>query len=171
MLGFTPATTQTKLAKILAGAMIGLALFTALSLAWIVSRRDRLGRVTRVLTRSAWALALGLGGWFAAALVVLVAFPSVPVDEASLIVISMAAPVALASYCAWRGPAAKLTGLAAATAGAVIGASVGFTSGTAMLAVLTTLVGAVAGTNLALIATDITSDIRRQAKVREPVLA
>jgi hypothetical protein len=170
-LDVTPPLTQTKLAKLLAGAMIGLALFTAFSLAWIVRKRGRLARVTRIVTRSAWAFALGLGGWFAAALVALIAFPSVPVDEQSLIVLSMAAPVATASYFAWGGPATNVAGLAAAVAGAVIGADIGFTCGTAMFAVLTTLVGAVAGTNLALIATDMTSGIRRHADVREPVLA
>jgi pimeloyl-ACP methyl ester carboxylesterase len=171
---FTPPLTQTKLAKLLAGAMIGLALFTALSLAWIVRKRGRLGRVTRIVTRSVWALVLGLGGWFAAALVALIAFPSVPLDAELLIVGSMAAPVAMASYCAWRGPdraATTTVGLAAAVAGAVLGAWLGFTSASAMLAVLTTLAGAVAGTNLALIATDMTSEIRHHANVREPVLA
>jgi hypothetical protein len=160
---FTPSTTQTKLAKLFAGAMIGLALFATLSLAWIV-RRARLGRVTRVVTRSVWALVIGLGGWFAAALVALIAFPSVPIDEQSLIVISMAAPVAMASYFAWRGPATNTAGLAAAVAGAMIGAWLGFTSATGMLAVLTTAVGAVAGTNLALIACDIAAETRRRRR-------
>jgi hypothetical protein len=53
----------------------------------------------------------------------------------------------------------------------VIGAWLGFTCATAMLAIVTTLVGAVAGTNLALIALDVTSDIRRRANVRELVMA
>jgi hypothetical protein len=169
-LDFRPSTTQTKLAKILAGALIGLALFAALSLVWLASRA-RLGRVTRIVTRSVWALLIGLGGWFAAVLVALIAFPSVPIDAQLLIVGSMAAPVALASYFAWRGPDTNMIGLMAAIAGAVIGAWFGFTCATAMLAVLTTLVGAVAGTNLALIATDMMSEMRRRANVREPVLA
>ncbi len=123
------------------------------------------------MTRSVWAPLIGLGGWFAVALVTLIALPSVPIDAELLIVGSMAAPVGLASYFAWRGPDTSMIGLAVAVAGAVIGAWLGFTSATAMLAVLTTLAGAVAGTNLALIATDMTSAIRRHANVREPVLA
>jgi hypothetical protein len=50
--------------------MVALALFTLLSLGWIVRRvreQGRLGGKTRVVARSAWALVLGLGGWLAAA--------------------------------------------------------------------------------------------------------
>jgi len=77
----------------------------------------------------------------------------------------MGTPVALASYWAWRGPARaapNAAGLSAAVAGALIGGWVGFTCATAMLAVLTTLVGAIAGTNLALIACDIAMETRRR---------
>jgi uncharacterized protein YcfJ len=83
----------------------------------------------------------------------------------------MAMPVAVASYCAWRDPnraATKTAGLSAAVAGALIGAWVGFTCATAMLAVATTLVGAVAGTNLALIACDVASETRRRRHATRP---
>ena len=154
--------------------MVGLALLTVLSLAWVagrVRRRGSLGRGTRVVTRSAWALLLGLGGWFAGAVFALIALPSVPIDAELLMVVSMAAPVAIASYCAWRDPdgaATNAAGLAAAVAGALVGAWLGFTSATGMLAVATTLVGAVAGTNLALIACDIASETRRRRHATEP---
>jgi pimeloyl-ACP methyl ester carboxylesterase len=181
---FTPPLTQTALGKMLAGAMVGLALFTGLSLAWMarrVRRRGRLGRGTRVAARSAWALVLGLGGWFAAALAALIALPSVPIDAELLLVLGMATPVAMASYCAWREPdraAPHAAGLVAAVAGALIGAWLGFTCATAMLALATTLLGAVAGTNLALIACDIASETMRRrsatesqgSDLREPVL-
>jgi pimeloyl-ACP methyl ester carboxylesterase len=154
---FTPSTTQTKLAKLFAGAMIALAVFAALSLAWLATRR-RPGRITRIVTRTLWAPVIGLGGWFAAVLVALIAFPSVPVDAELLITGSMAIPVALASYFAWRGPT---IGLVAAIAGALTGAWFGLECATGMLAVATTLAGAVAGTNLALIAFDIVSESSR----------
>jgi MFS family permease len=171
---FTPPVRQTTLGKLLAGTMLGLALFTVLSLAWMARRvrtRGRLGRRTRIVVRSAWALVLGLGGWFAAALVALIAAPSVPIDAGLLMVLSMATPVAAASYCAWRDPdraATPAAGLAAAVAGALIGAWLGLHCATAMLAVATTLVGAVAGANLALIACDIASETKRRRHATEP---
>jgi pimeloyl-ACP methyl ester carboxylesterase len=170
---FTPPVRQTTLAKLLAGAMAGLALLTVVSLAWMARRvrsRGRLGRGTRVAARSAWALVLGLGGWFAAALVALIALPSVPIDAALLMVPCMAAPVAMASYCAWRDPdraATSTAGLSAAVAGALAGAWLGFACATAVWAVATTLVGAVAGANLALIACDVASETRRRRVASE----
>jgi hypothetical protein len=174
---FTPSLSHATLARELAAAMVGLALLTVLSLAWMmgrVRRRGSLPRLTRVAARSAWALLLGLGGWFAAAVFALIALPSVPIDAELLMVLSMAAPVAVASYCAWCDPdraATTTAGLAAAVAGALVGAWLGFTSATGMLAVATTLVGAVAGTNLALIACDIASETRRRGHATEPLVS
>jgi hypothetical protein len=154
--------------------MAGLALLTLLALAWMgrrVRKHNGLGRTTRVVTRSAGALLLGLGGWFAGALVALIALPSVPVDAELLMIVSIAAPVALASYLAWRHPnraATSRAGLSAAVAGALIGAWLGFTCATAMLAAVTTLVGAIAGTNLALIGCDIASETRRRRRTAQP---
>jgi hypothetical protein len=108
---------------------------------------------------------LGLGGWFAAALAALVALPSVPIDAAPLMIAGMAAPVALAGYWAWCDPSrvpGRKAGFAAAAAGALLGAGIGFACGTAMAAVATTLVGAVAGMNLALIAGDVVAETRRR---------
>ncbi|MEA2244742.1 MAG: hypothetical protein QOD24_4298 [Solirubrobacteraceae bacterium] len=181
---FTPSMRHTTLAKEVAAGMVGLALLTVLSLAWMagrVRRRGSLGRGTRVVARSAWALLLGLGGWFAGAVLALIALPSVPIDAELLMVLSMAVPVAIASSYGWRAPdraATNTASLAAAVAGALVGAWLGFTSTTGMLAVATTLAGAVAGTNLALIACDIASETRRRrhatapqvSGVRDPVL-
>ncbi|MEA2245890.1 MAG: hypothetical protein QOH46_419 [Solirubrobacteraceae bacterium] len=167
---FTPSVKQTTLAKKLVGTMVGLALLTLVSLMWMarrVRRRGRLGRGTRIAARSAWAVALGLGGWFAGALVALIGLPSVPVDAELLIVSTMAAPVALAGYWAWRDPdraVRNTVGLSVSVAGALIGGFVGFTCGTAALAILTTLVGTIAGTNLALVACDIVAETRRRRR-------
>jgi hypothetical protein len=174
---FTPALKQTTLARGLLGAMAGLALVTLLSLAWMAIRvhtRGHLGRRARVVVRSAWALVLGLGGWFAVALFALVALPSVPIDAALPMIAGMAAPVALAGYWAWRDPSrvpTRTTGFASAVAGALLGAGIGFTCGTAMTAIATTLIGAVAGMNLALIACDIAVETRRRRQAPEPQVA
>jgi pimeloyl-ACP methyl ester carboxylesterase len=174
---FTPPRRQATLAKMFAGAMLALALVTALSLAWMARRvrtRGRLGRTARVTARSAWAVVLGLGGWSAGALVALVAMPGVPIDAELLIVAGMATPVAAASWLAWRDPgraATKMAGLTAAVAGALIGAWAGFACGTGMLALATTVLGAVAGTNLALIACDIAAGTRRRRHAMEPSVA
>jgi pimeloyl-ACP methyl ester carboxylesterase len=171
---FTPPLRQTSVAKLFVGVMAALALIAALSLAWMARRvrtRGRLGRATRILARSLWALLVGLGGWCAGALLALIALPSVPIDAALLIVAAMGAPVALASYWGWCGPDRTATNpkaLAAALAGALVGAWVGLGSATAMLAIATTLAGAVAGANLALIASDIAAETwprRRDATI------
>jgi pimeloyl-ACP methyl ester carboxylesterase len=64
--------------------------------------------------------------------------------------------------------ATSRAGLSAAVAGALIGAWLGFTCATAMLAAVTTLVGAIAGTNLALIGCDVASETRRRRRTAQP---
>ena len=166
---FTPSLTQSTLAKEVVGALVGLALFALASLAWMAWRvraHGRLGRVTRVLARSVWAVLIGLGGWFAVTLFVLVVAPSVPVDAVVPLVGGMAVPVALASFFGWRAPmrsVPKVAGLGVALAGALLGGWLGLHCGPAPLALLTTLAGTVAGANLALIVCDIAFDLRRPA--------
>ncbi|MDA0160094.1 alpha/beta hydrolase [Solirubrobacter ginsenosidimutans] len=165
---FTPSLAQSTLAKDVVGALVGLALFALASLAWMAWRvraRGRLGRVTRVLARSVWAAMIGLGGWFAVTLFVVVVTPSVPVDAVVPLVGGMAVPVALASFFGWRVPtrsAPKAAGLAVALAGALVGGWLGLQCGAQLLALLTTLAGTVAGANLALIACDIAFDVKRR---------
>ena len=80
----------------------------------------------------------------------------------------MGAPVAAASYLGWRdGDRAAPNAAGFAVAGALAGAWLGFSCATAMLAVATTLVGAVAGANLALIARDIVAETRRRRHASE----
>jgi pimeloyl-ACP methyl ester carboxylesterase len=181
---FTPPTTQPFLAKVVVGSMVGLGLFALLSVAGMALRvrsRGRLGRVTRVLARSAWAVLIGFGGWAATTLVALIVLPDVPFDAPGLMIPSVAVPVALAGYLAWRGPdraASRKAAFVAVTAGALIGAGLGFLAASAMLAVATTLLGAVAGANLALIVADVSAETRRRHATeaqpadvpREPVL-
>ena len=166
----TPGTTQTGLAKKMAGAMVGVALLAALSLAaaaFRVRRRGRLGRFASIALRSVWGLVLGLGGWLGAALLALILAPSVQIDAAALVVPSVAIPVGLGAYLAWVDrDRPKLAGLACAIAGAQLGAWFGFAVAASPLALLTAVVGAVAGTNLLLVAGDIVADRRVSAPAR-----
>jgi pimeloyl-ACP methyl ester carboxylesterase len=159
---FTPGTTQGAIAKYVLGTMLGFAVLTLLSLALMatrVRRRGRFGRKSGALLRSVYPFVLGLGGWFIGVLVALVALPTVPLDDPLLAALSIGAPVGLGIYYAWvdRGlPAGvKTAGLFAAIAGALIGAALGFHATGGLFAVLTTIIGAAAGANLAVIALDV----------------
>ena len=121
--------------------------------------------------RSLYAVILALGGWFVGVLIASSRVPGVPLDAELLVVFSMAIPIAGAASLGWRAPdriPGNNVALAAAFAGALIGAWLGFHSATALLALATTLVGAVAGTNLALIACDITAETKRRREHGPP---
>ena len=101
---FTPAFSHGAVAKIVVGAMLGLAALTVLSLLWMarrVHRRGAYGRKASATLRSVYPIVLGLGGWFLGVLVVLVAFPSVPLDDPALGVLSVGVPIGLGIYWAW----------------------------------------------------------------------
>jgi hypothetical protein len=156
---FTPEVTHTALAKGFAGTMVGLPLLALLSLLWMavrVRRRGGYGRKASAVLRSLYAVVLGFGGWLLGVLIVLVALPGTPIDDELLAMLSVGVPVGLGVYLAWvsRGQA-KAIGLAAAAAGALVGASLGFHAGTDLLALLTAIAGAVAGANLTLILLDL----------------
>jgi pimeloyl-ACP methyl ester carboxylesterase len=168
---FTPDVTLTALAKGIAGTMLGLALLTVLSLVGMarrVRKRGGYGRKAAALLRSIYPVVLGLGGWSLAVLVVTTTLPSVPLDSELLSVVSVGAPVGLGIYLAWVkrdwSAETKRTGLAAAAAGTLIGAWLGFHATEDLAALLATIAGATAGANLALIALDIRRD--RQARDR-----
>jgi pimeloyl-ACP methyl ester carboxylesterase len=161
----SPATTQQGLAKMVAGSLVALAVITLLALVLLprrVRRRGRLGRKAAVAVRTVGALLIGLGGWCAAALFVLVALPTVPIDAEGLAVASIATPIALATYWAWvrrdLAAPAKAAGLAAAAAGAIVGAWLGFSAAEAPMALITAILGACAGANFALTACDIAAE-------------
>jgi uncharacterized membrane protein YdfJ with MMPL/SSD domain/pimeloyl-ACP methyl ester carboxylesterase len=156
---FTPHVTHTALGKGFAGTMLGLPVVALLSLLllWRRSRkRGRIGRTASVLLRSVFTVVLGLGGWFAGVVVVLVTFPSVPLDDVALGVVSVGVPVALGIYLAWVDrDRRKRFGLAWALAGALAGGWLGFQAETGLLSLVTTIVGAALGGNLAVLALDI----------------
>src|SRR6266513_1071642 len=168
---FTPEVTQTALGKGLAGAMVGLALLTVLSLlwmAWRVHKRGRLGRKAGATLSSLYPIVLGLGGWFLGVLIVITAMPGTPLDDELLAAFSVGVPVGLCIYFAWvnRGWSAqtKVTGFAVAVGGALVGAWLGFHASEGLLALITAIAGATVGGNLTLLGLDIAWD--RQVRER-----
>jgi pimeloyl-ACP methyl ester carboxylesterase len=159
---FTPDVTQTALGKGIAATMLGLPVVVILSLLLMlrrVRRRGRFGRTSSVLLRSLYTLVLGLGGWFGGVVIVQFAFPEIALDDAVLAVVSIGVPIGLGIYLAWVNrelPArARTVGFLAATAGALVGAWLGFHASSGLLAIITTIVGAAVGANLTLLALDI----------------
>jgi hypothetical protein len=141
--------------------MLGLAALAMLSLLWMalrVRRRGAFGRKSSALLRSLYPAFLGLGGWCLGALLVLTTIPGVPLDDELLASVSIGVPVGLGIYLAWVNrdwsTGTKATGFAAATAGALVGAWLGFNATEDLVALLTATVGAAAGANLTLILLD-----------------
>jgi len=168
---FTPEVTQTALGKGIAGAMVGLALLTVLSLLWMaqrVHRRGPFGRKAGATLRSLYPIVLGLGGWFLGVMIVITTMPGTPLDDELLAAFSVGVPVGLCIYFAWlnRGWAAqtKVTGFAAAVGGTLVGAWLGFHATEGLLALITAIVGAAVGGNLILLGLDIAWD--RQVRDR-----
>ena len=112
-----------------------------------------------MLLRSLYTLVLGLGGWFAGVTVALLAFPSVPLDDAGLAVLSIGIPVGLGVFLAWVNrdlqDRARTIGFVTSMGAALAGAWLGFHAGTGLLAVITTIVGAAAGANLGVLTLDL----------------
>jgi pimeloyl-ACP methyl ester carboxylesterase len=174
---FTPEVTHTALAKGIAGTMVGLSLLALLSLLWMplrVHKRGRFGRKASATLRSLYAIVLGLGGWFVGALIVMTTMPGVPLDDELLAVLAVGVPVGLGIYWAWVqrdwSTKSKGVGLAAAAGGALVGAWLGFNATGDLLALLTAIVGAVAGANLTLIVLGMTLErsIRRRVASATP---
>jgi predicted RND superfamily exporter protein/pimeloyl-ACP methyl ester carboxylesterase len=173
---FTPNVTHTALGKGFAGSLYGLPLVVVLSLLLMwrrVHKRGRFSRPASVLLRSLYTLVLGLGGWFAGVTVVLLAFPSVPLDDAGLAVLSIGIPVGLGVFLAWVNRnlqgRARAIGFVTSLGAALAGAWLGFHAGTGLLAVITTIVGAAAGANLGVLTLDLVWG--RQVRDRSPETA
>jgi pimeloyl-ACP methyl ester carboxylesterase len=160
---FTPEVTQAALGKGIAGAMVGLAALTVLSLLWLALRRNpRFGRKSSALLRTVYPVVLGLGGWLVGVLLVVTTMPGTPLDDQRLTTLSVGLPVGLGIYWAWRNrrwtAATKLTGFVAGAGGALLGAWLGFHAGTDLLALVTAILGAIAGGNLTLVLLDVVWD-------------
>jgi pimeloyl-ACP methyl ester carboxylesterase len=165
---FTPAFSHGAIAKIVLGVMLGWAALMLLSLAWMGLRvrwRGGFGRKSSVVLRSVYPVVLGLGGLFLGVLVVLATLPGLPVVDELATSLFVGAPIGLGVYLAWLNrewsAATKLTGLAAAVGGALIGARLGFnvtSAGFGLLAPLLAIVGATVGANVTVLALDIAWD-------------
>jgi len=171
---FTPGFSHGSIAKVIVAAMLTFAALTILSLLWLplrVQRRGRFGRKASAALRTAYVVLLGLGGWFIGVLIVLTALPAVPLDDELLAAVSVGVPVGLGIYFAWVNrdweANTKAIGLAAVVGAAILGGWLGFHVVEGLSALVTTIVGAVAGANLILVALDIAWD--QQARDRFPV--
>jgi pimeloyl-ACP methyl ester carboxylesterase len=158
---FTPAMTFGTMAKTALVVTLALAALTVLSLLLMARRvrmRGRIGPKSGAVLRSVYAIVLGLGGWCLGALIVLATMPGVRIDNQLLVIVSVGVPIGLGTYLAWVHRAfsarGKRVGLAAAAAGALASAWLGFHATDGPLALLTTILGAIAGANLALILLD-----------------
>jgi uncharacterized membrane protein YdfJ with MMPL/SSD domain/pimeloyl-ACP methyl ester carboxylesterase len=170
------AFPQTTIAKIVLAVIVGFAALTILSLLalWLrVRSRGRLGRKTGAMIRSAYTIVLGVGGWFGGVLLVLTALPTVALDSELLACVSIGAPVGLTVFLASadtrRTALPRTIAFAAALAGALVGAWLGFNAISGLFAVITTAVGATAVSNLALLVIDIAWQ-RQPASAAERVL-
>jgi len=162
---FTPAISPGVIATISRGVMLGLAALTVVSLLWMglrVRRRGAFGPRASATLRTVYPILLGLGGWLLGVLIVLTTMPAVPLDDELLAAFSIGLPIGLAIYLAWVNrdwsARTKATGFAAAAAGALIGAQLGFNATEGLFAVVTTIVAAAAAGNLTLVALDIAWD-------------
>ena len=158
-------TAQTAIAKDLLAFMLGLAL---LAVIWLVvlairiRRRGGTGRKTGAWIRSAGPIVFGLGGWFLGALLVLRFWPTRPLDDQLLAVVSIAVPIWLGVYAGWvRSDTPKTMrakGIGAAGVGALVGAVLGFHAASGLIALITTIIGAAVVSNLSLLVLDIRTE-------------
>jgi pimeloyl-ACP methyl ester carboxylesterase len=158
---FTPAKRFGDMAKIFLGLALALAVVTVVSLVWMawwVHKRSRFGGKASAVLRSAYSIILGVGGWFFGALIALATMPGVPIDDELLVALSVGLPVGLGIYLAWVHrdwtAQSKGLGLAASVAGALVGGWLGFHATGGLMALMTAILGAVAGGNLVLILLD-----------------
>jgi hypothetical protein len=162
---FTPAQTTTAMAEVAAGTTIGLALVAVLLLPWMarrVQKRGRVGRRIGATLRSLSPIVLGLGGWSLGVLVALTTMTGVPLGHPVLTALAVGLPTGVGVYLAWVdrdwSAGTRTAGLAAAVAGSLVGAWLGFHAIEGLLAFLTAIVRAAVGTNLALLGLDLRWD-------------
>ena len=171
--------TQASIAKDILGAMVGFAL---LAVIWLVvlairiRRRGGTGRKTGAWIRSAGPIVFGLGGWCLGALLVLRfwLWPSGPLDDELLAVVSIAVPIWLGVYAGWvrtdTPKAMRAKGIGAAGVGAVVGAVLGFNVTSGGIALITTIIGAAVVSNLSLLVLDIWTERAASRGTAAPVV-
>jgi hypothetical protein len=177
VVSFTTSSTQTAIAKDLLAAMIGFAL---LAVIWLVVLAIRIrrgggtGRKTGACIRSVGPIVFGLGGWFVGALLVLRFWPSRPLDDQLLVVVSVAVPIWLGVYAGWvctdTPKAMRAKGIGAAGVGAVVGAALGFHVISGLAALITAIIGAAVVSNLSLLVLDIWTERAASRGTAAPVV-
>lgn len=159
---FTPPSSHGAYATKVLATLLGLAVFTVLSLVVLAHRvrtRGRVGAKAAAVLRSVYPVVLGLGGWSFGALAVMTAMPGVRITSELMVVTAIAVPIGLGAYWAWVHrdwpTSTRRAGRAAVAAGALLGAWFGFHAAAVPLALLTATAAAVAGVNLALVLLDL----------------
>ena len=178
VIDFSPSTTQGSIAEIILAVMVGsgLAMLVALAtLALRIRRRGGTGRKTGAWIRSVGPIVFGLGGWSVGALLVLAVWPSVPLDDELLAVVSIAVPMWIGVYAGWVRPATesvmRAKGIRNAGVGALIGAWLGFRSTSGLVALLTTIVGSAVAANLGLLLLDLWAERATRSRGVAPARA
>jgi pimeloyl-ACP methyl ester carboxylesterase len=164
---FATSDTQAAIAKKILATMVGVALVAVIWLVVLairIRRRGGTGRKTGAWIRSAGPIVFGLGGWFLGALLVLRfwLWPSQPLDDQLLAVVSTAVPIWLGVYAGWvrtdTPKAMRAKGIGAAGVGALVGAVLGYHVTSGLIALITTIIGAAVVSNLSLLVLDIWSE-------------
>ncbi|HEX3291343.1 MAG TPA: alpha/beta fold hydrolase [Gaiella sp.] len=165
---FTPTVTLPTLAKGIAAGLVVLPLIVVVLLVGMARRlhhRGSFGPVSSAALRTVVPVVLGLGGWLLGVLLAITVMPGVPLDDELLASLSAGAPIGLGIYLAWVhrdwSGRSRGIGFAAALAGALTGAWLGFQAAADLVALLTTIAGATVGANLALLLLDVAWDRQR----------
>ena len=176
---FATPDTQAAIAKKILATMVGVALVAVIWLVVLairIRRRGGTGRKTGAWIRSAGPIVFGLGGWFLGALLVLRfwLWPSGPLDDQLLAVVSIAVPIWLGVYAGWvrtdTPKAMRAKGIGAAGVGAVVGAVLGFNVTSGLIALITTIIGAAVVSNLSLLVLDIWTERAASRGTAAPVV-
>ncbi|MDW5329605.1 alpha/beta hydrolase [Plantactinospora sp. KLBMP9567] len=149
-------------------ALVALTLLGGMALR--VHRRGRLGSRASAWLRGLAPMVVGIGGWSLAVLVGSSLCPGLFVGGQWLAVVSIGIAAGLATFGAWvdrdRTRRTRSAGLAAALAGSLLGAWLGFHAVAGLAALVTTVVGATITANLALILIDIRRESQSPAVPR-----
>jgi pimeloyl-ACP methyl ester carboxylesterase len=176
---FATADTQAAIAKKILATMVAVAL---VAVTWLVvlairiRRRGGTGRKTGAWIRSVGPLVFGLGGWFLGALLILRfwLWPSQPLDDQLLAVVSTAVPIWLGVYAGWvrtdTPKAMRPKGIGAAGVGALVGAILGYHVTSGLIALITTIIGAALVSNLSLLVLDIRTERAASRGTAAPVV-
>lgn len=159
---FTPDVPLPLAAKGFAAIMVGLAAVTVLWLAWLGIRlgaKGGTGRKAGAWIRSLSPVVFGLGGWFLGVLFSMTLWPSLSVTAQFFVAVSVGVPIWIGAYAGWANPhttaEVRPKAILASGVGALVGAWLGFHAADGFLSLITSIMGAAAGTNLALLVLDI----------------